>query len=310
MTPTSRNLVRVFLLQDRLKAPGGKGRPPRCATCTSSAPASWAATSPPGAALRGFTVTLQDRALQYIEPALKRAAELFDKRLRDPAKNAAARGAAARGRRRRRGRPAPTSSSRRSSRTWTPSRSCTRALEPRMKPGRCSPPTPRASCSSRSRRSWRDPERLVGLHFFNPVAQMPLVEIVHSARTDPRRDAGRHRLRPAARQAAGAVPQRARLHGQPRAHALPARGHVCRRRKACRSRRSIARRCAFGMPMGPIELADVVGLDVAAHVGEIIARELGRPAPQLALRLAGCSRRRSSAARAARASMTGGTARR
>ena len=29
------------------------------------------------------------------------------------------------------------------------------------------------------------------------------------------------------------------------------------------------------MPMGPIELADVVGLDVAAHVGEIIAEELG-----------------------------------
>ena len=32
----------------------------------------------------------------------------------------------------------------------------------------------------------------------------------------------------------------------------------------------------FGMPMGPIELVDVVGLDVAAHVGEIIARELRR----------------------------------
>jgi 3-hydroxyacyl-CoA dehydrogenase/enoyl-CoA hydratase/3-hydroxybutyryl-CoA epimerase len=38
---------------------------------------------------------------------------------------------------------------------------------------------------------------------------------------------------------------------------------------------------AFGMPMGPIELADVVGLDVCAHVGEIVARELGRPAPDL-----------------------------
>ena len=37
----------------------------------------------------------------------------------------------------------------------------------------------------------------------------------------------------------------------------------------------------FGMPMGPIELADVVGLDVCAHVGEIVARELGRPAPDL-----------------------------
>jgi 3-hydroxyacyl-CoA dehydrogenase/enoyl-CoA hydratase/3-hydroxybutyryl-CoA epimerase len=37
----------------------------------------------------------------------------------------------------------------------------------------------------------------------------------------------------------------------------------------------------FGMPMGPIELADVVGLDVANHVGEIIAAELGREPPQL-----------------------------
>ncbi len=38
---------------------------------------------------------------------------------------------------------------------------------------------------------------------------------------------------------------------------------------------------AFGMPVGPIELTDVVGLDVAAHVGEIIASELGRPGPDL-----------------------------
>jgi 3-hydroxyacyl-CoA dehydrogenase/enoyl-CoA hydratase/3-hydroxybutyryl-CoA epimerase len=38
---------------------------------------------------------------------------------------------------------------------------------------------------------------------------------------------------------------------------------------------------SFGMPMGPIELIDVVGLDVAAHVGEIIAQELGRPVTQI-----------------------------
>ena len=53
------------------------------------------------------------------------------------------------------------------------------------------------------------------------------------------------------------------------------------RRKACRSRVIDEAAVDFGMPMGPIELADVVGLDVAAHVGEIIAAELGRPPPDL-----------------------------
>jgi 3-hydroxyacyl-CoA dehydrogenase/enoyl-CoA hydratase/3-hydroxybutyryl-CoA epimerase len=38
----------------------------------------------------------------------------------------------------------------------------------------------------------------------------------------------------------------------------------------------------FGMPMGPIELIDVVGLDVSAHVGEIIATELRRPVTRIA----------------------------
>src|SRR5262249_22300597 len=89
-TETSRNLVRVFLLQDALKSSGGKsGAEIRQVHVVGAGVmggdiAAWSA-------LRGFSVTLEDRAAEYIEPAMKRAQELFDKRLREPAQNAAAR---------------------------------------------------------------------------------------------------------------------------------------------------------------------------------------------------------------------------
>src|SRR5205823_14681039 len=89
-TESSRNLVRVFLLQDRLKSAGGRsGADIRHVHVVGAGVmggdiAAWSA-------LRGFTVTLQDRALEYVQPALARAQELFDKRLREPTKSAAAR---------------------------------------------------------------------------------------------------------------------------------------------------------------------------------------------------------------------------
>src|SRR5260221_9448080 len=86
---TARSLVRMFLLQDRLKSLGGKPATPLKrvhvigAGVMGGAIAAWCA-------LTGLEVTLQDREQQFVDPALKRAADLFAKRLRDPAERSAA----------------------------------------------------------------------------------------------------------------------------------------------------------------------------------------------------------------------------
>src|SRR5262245_58755018 len=80
---TSRNLVRVFALQTRLKNLGGKAKIPFERVHVVGAGvmggdiAAWCAQ-------RGLNVTLQDRELKFIEPALKRARESFEKRFKDP----------------------------------------------------------------------------------------------------------------------------------------------------------------------------------------------------------------------------------
>ena len=80
-------------------------------------------------------------------------------------------------------------------------------------------------------------------------------------------------------QAAAAVPQLAGLPGQSRARALPAGGadRAGAGYRAGADRRGSAK--DFGMPMGPIELADVVGLDVCKHVGDIVGQLTGRAPP-------------------------------
>jgi len=276
-TPTARNLIRVFMLQDRLKASAGKAPLPIKHVHVVGAGvmggdiAAWSA-------LRGCSVTLQDRELQYIEPALARARELFEKRIRDPAKRAAA-------------------TSRLTAdvagdgvaradvvieaifENLEAKRALYAQLEPRMQATAWLATNTSSLTLEPLAAKLSRPERLVGLHFFNPVAQMPLIEIVRGARTDA-----------AVAQAAQAFARR--LDKLP----LPCRsapGFVVNRvlmpylhEAMFAAQEGVplavidAAAVEFGMPMGPMELADVVGLDVASHVGEIIARELGRPAPQ------------------------------
>jgi 3-hydroxyacyl-CoA dehydrogenase/enoyl-CoA hydratase/3-hydroxybutyryl-CoA epimerase len=122
----------------------------------------------------------------------------------------------------------------------------------------------------------QDPGRFVGLHFFNPVARMPLVEIIQSRDT-----------RPAVLQAAIAF---ARQLDKLPVPCRSAPGFVVNRilmpylNEAMRAVDEGVPLSAidqvaidFGMPMGPIELADVVGLDVCLHVGTILAQTYQRP---------------------------------
>jgi 3-hydroxyacyl-CoA dehydrogenase/enoyl-CoA hydratase/3-hydroxybutyryl-CoA epimerase len=278
ISQTSRNLVRVFLLQDRLKALGGKGGPEIKHVHVVGAGvmggdiAAWSA-------MRGFTVTLQDRGLEFVEPALKRAHELFDKRLRDPAKNAAAR---------QRLRADVEAEGVADAdvvieaifESLEAKRELYARLEPRMKPGAILATNTSSLMLEPLTEKLARPERLVGLHFFNPVPQMPLIEIVQSARTDAAVMQGAisfarklDKLPVPCRSAPGFVVNRVLMPYLHEAMFAAQEGVPL----------SVIDKVAvdFGMPMGPIELADVVGLDVASHVGEIIAAELGRPAPDL-----------------------------
>ena len=124
------------------------------------------------------------------------------------------------------------------------------------------------------------PQHFVGIHFFNPVSRMQLVEVVSHDQVaadvlaEARAFLGRiDRLPAPVKSAPGFLVNRALTPYLMEAFVMLEDG----------AKKETIDRAAedFGMPMGPIELADVVGLDVAAHVGEIIARELGRPAPQL-----------------------------
>jgi 3-hydroxyacyl-CoA dehydrogenase/enoyl-CoA hydratase/3-hydroxybutyryl-CoA epimerase len=278
-TETSRNLVRVFLLQDSLKSGGGKsGADIRRVHVVGAGVmggdiAAWAA-------LRGFTVTLQDRSLEYIQPALKRAHELFDKRLKNPEKNAAARARLA----------ADVTGAGVADadlvieaifEDLAAKQELYTRLEGQMKPTALLASNTSSIMLEPLASRLARPERLVGLHFFNPVAQMPLIEVVHAAGTDAltvqaatgfarRLD----KLPVACRSAPGFMVNRVLTPYLYEAMLAAQEGVP----------REVIDQAAvrFGMPMGPIELVDVVGLDVAAHVGEIIAQELKRPVTQIA----------------------------
>ena len=264
MSDTSAGLRRVFRLMDRLKdeGRGGEFRARRVhvvgAGVMGGDIAAWCA-------LKELDVTLQDREMKYIEPALKRAQKLFRRKLKQPAK---ARAAMDRLRADVEGTGAEHADVVIEAifEDLEAKQTLYRELEPRMQPHAVLATNTSALPLDQLAEALQRPERLIGLHFFNPVAKMPLVEVVY----DPQRSASAE------------LDKGTRFVGQIGKYPLPVKsspGFLVNRvlapymTKAMELNREGVPKEAldkaaerFGMPMGPVELADTVGLDVGMSV--------------------------------------------
>lgn len=274
-TPTARNLVRVYFLRERLKAmargdSGVQHVHVVGAGVMGGDIAAWCA-------LRGFEVTLQDREEKYVAPAIRRAHELFRKKLKVPAKVQAAEA-------RLRSDVAGDG--------VAEADLVIEAIFENLEAKKALYATLEESLSANALLATNTssiplqdlaadlahPERFVGLHYFNPVPKMPLVEIVQHDGLDG--DALQRalgftgeidKLPVPVSSTPGFLVNRVLFPYLLEAMLLHQEGVPGAVIDKAAKR--------FGMPMGPIELADQVGLDVAASVGQILADRLGFEVP-------------------------------
>ncbi len=274
-TSTARNLIRIYFLTERMKALG-KGEPGIQHVHVVGAGvmggdiAAWAA-------YKGFNVTLQDREQRFIDPAMARAQVLFEKKVKDPSKR-------------------PTVAARLVSdlngdgvaqadlvieaiiENPDAKRNLYQTIEPQLKANALLTTNTSSIPLDQLRTHIARPAQFAGLHYFNPVAQMPLVEIIHHDGMAPETE----RRLAAFCKALGKFP--VPVAGTPgflvnrvlfpymleaaKAYAEGIPGLAIDKAAV-----------TFGMPMGPIELLDTVGLDVAASVGKELAPFLGLEVP-------------------------------
>jgi 3-hydroxyacyl-CoA dehydrogenase/enoyl-CoA hydratase/3-hydroxybutyryl-CoA epimerase len=224
-------------------------------------------------ALRGLAVTLQDIDMDRIKPALARAKSLFKKRLKRPVEVAAAVA-----------RLEADVAGKGVARADVVIEAVVEnleikqkifaAVEARLKPGAILATNTSSIELERIAEALKAPERLIGLHFFNPVAQLPLVEVIRS-RFNSDVEIARGAAFALAIAKSPVVVKSAPGFLVNRVLMPYMLGAVERVEKGESKELLDAAAVAFGMPMGPIELMDTVGLDV----GRSVAEELGHPVP-------------------------------
>jgi len=228
-------------------------------------------------ALKGITVTLQDLSPERIAPAIQRAHALYKKRLKQPHLVQAAFD-----------RLIPDVNGDGVTKADLVieaivedpevKRKVFTGIEPRMKDEAILATNTSSIPLQELSGALRRPERLVGLHFFNPVAMMMLVEIVEGPQTSPAvMQAGQafarqiDKLPLPCKSAPGFLVNRVLSPYLMEAMLMLDEGVPAETIDAA------AR--DFGMPMGPIELADMVGLDICWAVGQELAKP-GTPIPK------------------------------
>ncbi|MDA1117337.1 MAG: 3-hydroxyacyl-CoA dehydrogenase NAD-binding domain-containing protein [Proteobacteria bacterium] len=281
--PTTRNLIRIFFLQERMKGLA-KGVDFQAQHVHVIGAGVMGGDIAAVCAIRGIRVTLQDTSTERIAPAVKRAAELFRKRLKDP----------------RRVRDAldrliPDVSGAGAARAdvvieaifenLQAKRELFAKVEAVAKPDAVIATNTSSLKLADVAAQFKDPSRLVGIHFFNPVPQLQLVEVVSGANTSVEMS----------RRAMAFVRQIDKL-------PLPVKdspGFLVNRvlgpymqnafrllDEGAKPETIDAAMEEFGMPMGPIELADTVGLDICLAAGKALGKKAahGEPeAPQVLL---------------------------
>ncbi len=263
----SHNLRRVFRLSEMLKgeAPKDGYRPMRAHVVGAG---TMGADIAMVCAAEGMEVSLQDVSEDAVKKALERAQPFFKKRLRTAleASKAKARLIAD---------PSGANLHRADVvieaiyENLDAKRKVFAEIEPKLKPGAILATNTSSLPVEQIAAGLKDPSRLIGLHFFNPVASLPLVEVVRgpqSREEEVRKGAGFvtriGKMPLLVKSSPGFLVNRVLAPYMVDAMKRLAEGTPKEKIDAAAQK--------FGMPVGPIELADQVGLDVALSVAKIL----------------------------------------
>jgi 3-hydroxyacyl-CoA dehydrogenase/enoyl-CoA hydratase/3-hydroxybutyryl-CoA epimerase len=276
LTPTARHLLRVFFLQGRLKELS-KGIESHIQKVHVIGAGIMGGDIAAYCALKGLSVTLQDREAALIAPAIKRATALYQKLLRNPRDVLIALDNLI---------PDPAGLGVQKAdliieaifENLEVKQALFKKLEIDAKPTAILASNTSSIPLDEINVVLNAPARLVGIHFFNPVSKMPLVEIVQGAKTDELilkqalkfvTQIGKSPL--LVKSSPGFLVNRLLLPYMMEAMLMLDEGI---------SPQAIDQAALdFGMPMGPIELGDTVGLDICLSVATNLTHAFGGQVP-------------------------------